>query len=355
MLKFNKGTVIRTALFIFFLAPVVITSCRNSGNTKKEGDAATTVAAIDSSSLLVLDKLIREDPKSPDLFARRSKVHADRKNYTQALTDITIALKMDSLVPDYYISQAEYYIFNGEPNSAKKALNVCMKKFPDNTDVMMKLAEIHLYMKEYGQAKLILKDVLPLNDDLAQIYFIQGMIALETNDTLGAVRNFQVTIDKEPEYYAAYIQAGKIYSNQGNPLAVQYLQSAIDLQPNMYEAHYLLGYFYQEHSELDLALQQYEYISTKIDSTQADPYFNHGYIEMVYRANYAEAAKWFGKAIYWNPSYADAWYNRGFSYELDGQLSKAKSDYQKAMELQPNFPLAIKGLNRIEDGKPIKR
>jgi tetratricopeptide (TPR) repeat protein len=220
---------------------------------------------------------------------------------------------------------------------------------------MLKMAEIHLYMKEYAQAKLMLRQVISINDELAQIYFIQGLIAIETSDTLGAIRNFQVTIDKEPDYYAAYMQAGKIYSNQGDPLAIQYLKSAIDLQPNMYEAHYLLGLFYQEHGFPDEAHQEYEYISSKIDSTLADPYFNRGYIEMVYKANFEEAAKWFGKAIYWKPDYADAWYNRGFSYELDGKLAKAKTDYQKTMELEPNFPLAIKGLNRIEDGKPLKR
>jgi len=356
MLKFNKGAVIRTALFISVLVPLVFASCRNADKKdKKAVNAPTEAAGPDSSNLLVLDKLIRENPKSPALFAKRAALHAGKKNYSQALNDITIALRMDSLKPEYYINQAEYYIFTGEPNSAKKGLNTCLKKFPSNTDALLKLAEIHLYLKEYGQAKLVLKQVLQINDELAQLFFLQGLIALETNDTLGAIRNFQVTIDKEPDYYAAYIQAGKIYSNQGNPLAIQYLKSAVDLQPNMYEAHYLLGYFYQEHGSLDEAHQEYEYIITKIDSTQADPYYNRGYIEMVYKGNYEEAEKWFGKAIYWNPKYANAWYNRGFSYELDGKLAKAKADYQKAMEIEPNFPLAIKGLNRIVDGKPLKR
>lgn len=356
MLKFEKGAVIRTALFFLILVPLALNSCSNAGkNGRKGGDAATTIATPDSSNLPVLDKLIRENPRSPDLFAKRAGFYAEKKNYTQALNDIAIAISLDSIIPGYYISQAGYYIFNGEPNSAKKSLNACLKKFPDNTDVMLKMAEINLYLKEYGQAKLMLKQVLSFNDELAQIYFIQGLIALETGDTLGAIRNFQVTVDKEPDYYAAYIQAGKIYSNQGNTLAIQYLKSAIDLQPYMYEAHYLLAYFYQEHGFLDEAEQEYEYITSRIDSTQADPYYNRGYIELVYKADFKEAAKWFGKAIDWNPDYADAWYNRGFSYELDGKLAQAKADYLKAMEIEPNFPLAIKGLNRIEDGKPIKR
>lgn len=356
MVKFNKGAVIPTALFFFFLILPGVNSCKNKGKADdKQGKAAVTVAAPDSSDLPGLDRLIRENPKNPALFAKRAKLYAGKKNYPQALNDITIALRLDSLNPTYFISQAEYYIFNGEPNSAKKRLAQCLKMYPENVDVMLKMAEIHLYLKEYGQAKLMLQQVMPVNDDLAQIYFIQGLIALETRDTAGAIRNFQVAIDKDPTNYAAFIQAGKIYSGQGNPLAVQYLKSAIELQPRMYEAHYLLGYYYQEHRLLDEAHQEYDYISTRIDSTVADPYFNRGYIEMVYKGNFEEAAKWFGKAIYWNPNYADAWYNRGFSYELIGKLAKARADYQKAMEVQPNFPLAIKGLNRIDDGKPLKR
>lgn len=353
MLKPERRAVVRTALLLLFLLPLAFHSCRNK-NDKKSENGESAAAAADSSDLTVLDRLIRENPRDPALFARRAGYYAGRKNYTQALNDISIALKIDSLKPDYYVSQAEYHIFNGQPNSAKKGLNACLNKFPGNTDVMLKMAEIHLYLKEYGQAKIILRDILPINDELAQIYFIQGLIALETNDTAGAIRNFQMTIDKEPDYYAAYIQSGKIYANQGNPLAIQFLKSAIDLQPNLYEAHYLLGYFYQEHSFLEEAQQEYEFISTRIDSTLPEPYFNRGYIEMIYKGNPEEAAKWFTKAIGQDPKYTDAWYNRGLSYELDGKLAKAKADYQKAMELEPNFPMAIKGLNRIEEGKPLK-
>ena len=347
------GAVVRTALFILMVSPVLFPSCKG-GSGKKSQETAIQPVAADTNSLTAIDKLIRENPKNPDLFAKRAQLFGQQKNYTQALNDISIALSLDSLKPAYFISQAEYYLYIGQPNSAKKGLNTCLKKFPGNTDVMIKLAEIHMYLKEYGQAKMILKDVLPINDDLAQIYFIQGLIALETNDTLGAVKNFQVTIEKEPDFYAAYVQAGKIYASQSNELAIQYLKSAIDLQPDMYEAHYLLGLFYQDHGYLDEAHQEYEFISSKLDSTRPDPYFNRGYIEMVYKKNFKEAADWFSKAIQWNPAYADAWYNRGFSYELDGQLKKAREDYQKAMEIEPNYPLAIKGLNRIEEGKPIK-
>jgi len=354
MPKRNHGTASRTVLLIScLLAPLLISGCGNKKTSPKE-EASQAVSTVDSTNLSALDGLIRENPKNPELFVKRSAIQASRKNYSQALNDITIALTLDSLKPAYYISQAEYFIFSGEPNSAKKGLNACLQKFPGNTDVMLKLAEIHLYMKEYGLSKLILNDVQAINNDLGQTYFLQGLIALENGDSTGAARNFQVAVEKAPDFYPGYIQAGKIYSAKHNDLAIQYLKSAVDLEPNSYEAHYLLGLHYQNNGYYTEAHQEYELISNRIDSTQPYPYYNRGYIEMVYLRNYPMAVHWFTKAIEWKPDYAEAWYNRGFSNELDGKLSKAKDDYRKAMEILPNFPMAIKGLNRIEQGKPVK-
>lgn len=354
MPKCNPGAVGNTALlFCIILATLLSSGCGNKKNAPKE-EPSQASSVVDSTSLSVLDGMIRENPKSPELFAKRSAIQASRKNYSQALNDITIALSLDSLKPAYYISQAEYFIFSGEPNSAKKGLNACLKKFPGNTDVMLKLAEIHLYMKEYGLSKLILNDVQAINNDLGQTFFLQGLIALENGDSTGAARNFQVAVEKDPEFYAGYIQAGRIYSAKHDDLAIQYLKSAIDLEPDSYEAHYLLGMHYQNNGYYTEAHQEYELISSRIDSTQPYPYYNRGYIEMVYLKNYPKAVEWFTKAIERKPDYAEAWYNRGFSYELDGKLSKAKEDYNKAIEVLPNFPMAIKGLNRIEQGKPVK-
>ncbi len=351
MLKADSRAVFRTALVLF--STLILFSFIGCGGKKTK--QSPEPVAVDSTNIGILNQLIRENPKNPELFSKRAKIHAMRKNYSQALDDQTLALSLDSLNPKSYIDQAEYFIMEGQPNSAKKALNACLKKLPDNTDVMLKLAEIHFYLQEYGQAKIILRDVAAINDDLAQIYFIQGMVALETTDTLGAGKNFQMAIDKEPDYYAAYIQAGKIHANQNNDLAIQYYQSAIDLEPVSYEARYLLGLYYQDHGYLDEAHQEYEFIISKIDSTQAPPYYNRGYIEMVYRRDFRKAIEWFTKAIERDPLYAEAWYNRGFSNELDGNLREAREDYNKAMELKPNFPLAIKGLNRIDDKKPLKQ
>ncbi|MFO7616551.1 MAG: tetratricopeptide repeat protein [Bacteroidales bacterium] len=341
----------RTALSLFItLSVIVLAGC----GSKESRTKVEATLPSDSTSISVLNQMIRDNPTNPELFTRRARIYALRKNFAQALNDQTIALSLDSLKPEYYINQAEYFIMEGQPNSAKKALTASLARMPNNTDVMLKLAEVHFYLQEYGLAKIVLRDVATLDNNLAQMYFLQGMISLETIDTVGAIRNFQMAISKEPDFYAAYIQAGKIFSARNDDLAIHYYQSAIDLEPVSYEARYLLGLYYQDHGYLDEAHQQYEFIIQTIDSTQAPPYYNRGYIEMVYRNDFKNAIRWFTLAIEKDPLYADAWYNRGFSHELNGDLKEARADYQQAMELKPNFPLAIKGLNRIDDKKPLR-
>ena len=55
------------------------------------------------------------------------------------------------------------------------------------------------------------------------------------------------------------------------------------------------------------------------------------------------------KTIEINPEYIDAVYNRGFAYELLKDIKNSQMDYNRALELSPNYELAIEGLNRIED------
>jgi tetratricopeptide (TPR) repeat protein len=41
------------------------------------------------------------------------------------------------------------------------------------------------------------------------------------------------------------------------------------------------------------------------------------------------------------------YYNRGFSYELMGKFKMAELDYRKALEILPNYDLAVQGLNEV--------
>jgi tetratricopeptide (TPR) repeat protein len=69
----------------------------------------------------------------------------------------------------------------------------------------------------------------------------------------------------------------------------------------------------------------------------------------VYLKNYDEAVRFFTEAIKVEPRYADAYYNRGFAYELKQKRQAAKADYENALRIQPEHNLAQKGLIRVKN------
>ena len=76
-------------------------------------------------------------------------------------------------------------------------------------------------------------------------------------------------------------------------------------------------------------------------------FYNKGYILLVEYELFDEAADAFQQALNIDPSFVDAVYNLGRTYEAQGLYEEAVVKYRQALELETNYPLAIDGLNRL--------
>lgn len=352
----NRKAVVRAAFLLLTISIILGFSACNSpkSNSESEVAQADTVKTDTVKTIESINAIIRKDPMNSNNFYERSMLYASEEKFGPAITDISVAISLDSLKPEYYVKQAEYFIFNAQPNTAQKVLDKCLNLFPKNTDILLKKAEIHLYLREYGQSQVVLRDVALINNDLAQIYFLEGLIRLENLDTLGAVRNLRVAVDKEPDFYPGYITLARVHAEQDDNLAVEYYRAASDIMPNSYEARYNLAMYFQDHEMIEEAEAEYNYIIENIPLSVANPYYNQGYINMIYRQDFDAAVDWFTMALEKEPRYLEAIYNRGFCYEILGKLKNARDDYKKSLEIKPDYALSIKGLSRIENGQPYK-
>jgi tetratricopeptide (TPR) repeat protein len=356
----NKRKAVLQAAFFLLLTGLILSLSNCNAPKQKEGDESQDTEQTDSinaDTTITIESLtqeIRQNPRNAELYYKRSELYALQEKFGPAVTDIDIAIKLDSLQPDYYVKQAEYFIFNAQPNTALSALEKCLKIFPENTEVLLKKAEIHLFLREYGKAQLVLRDVALINNDLAEIYFLEGLIRLENKDTVGALRSLQVAVEKEPDFYKGYVTLGRVNAQQFNDLAIDYYNAAIDIMPDSYEARYNLALYYQDREMIEEAEEQYNYIIDNISQTIANPYYNMGYINMIYRQDFKAAIEWFTQAIEKEPTYLEAWYNRGFCHEVIGELKAARDDYKKSLEIKSDYALSIKGISRIEQGEPYE-
>ena len=64
----------------------------------------------------------------------------------------------------------------------------------------------------------------------------------------------------------------------------------------------------------------------------------------------AEAVEYFSKAIEQDPHFVKSYNCRGVAYVMLEQYDKAKADFEKALELDPNYDLARDNLRNLEAG-----
>jgi tetratricopeptide (TPR) repeat protein len=322
-----------------------------SCSRQKEKNPNAASAAEDTTAtgkeIAALTEKINGDIKNADLLHARAKLYITKQDFQFALDDMLKATKLDSSKALYYLTLSDIYFATNKTFYAKSALEKSLALDPSNVEANMKLAEIYFIVKKYNDAMLNISEALKKDPSNVKAFFMMGMIYKETGDTAKAISSFQTAIDKDQSNYNAYMQLGILYEAKNNPLALQYFNGALKLKPASEEALYGRGLYYQDHDDLDKAIQDYTTI-VQIDPKNAHAHFNLGYIHYNYLKVYDQAIKHYDDAINANPDYAEAYYNRGLCYEALGNIANAKQDYDKALSLRSGYELALKGLERLK-------
>lgn len=302
----------------------------------------------DSLNIDQLTTNIHENPNDGNLLFVRAKKYFEKRQIDEAIADMNSALMKSDKKPEYYTVLAEYYLQKGQSENSKDILEKGVKSYPKNTDILLKLSQLHFFVKQYKQSLDYLNMAQETDENLPQIYFIRGLVLEESGDTANAIKNFQISTEKNPEYYEAYIILGLRYTDKKDSIAVSYFKNALKIRPNSSEAFYNLALFYQKTGKMNKAVSLYEDIITKTDSTYKYAYYNLGYIHLEYFKEYPKAAYYFSKVVDLDGKYFQAWYNLGLSHESMKDYKKAKSFYKQALVIEPEFDIAFKALKRVD-------
>lgn len=331
----------RFRILFFIVASIFIISCGNKNENNSEKPA-------DSLSIDQLTKSIHESPNDGNLFFIRAKKYYENRQLNEAIADLNSALMKADKKPEHYTLLAEYYLNIGQSENSKDILEKAIKAFPKNTEALLKLSQLHFFVKQYKQALDYLNKVQEIDENISQIYFIRGLVLEESGDTVNAIKNFQISTEKNPNYYEAYIILGLRYTDKKDSLAISYFKNAVKIRPNSAEAVYNMALFYQKTGKMQKAVNLYEEVITKIDSSYKYAYYNLGYIHLTYFKEYPKAAMFFNKAVELDGKYFQAWYNLGLANESMKDYKKAKAYYKQALIIEPEFEIAFKALKRVD-------
>ncbi|OEU55669.1 MAG: hypothetical protein BA871_14120 [Desulfuromonadales bacterium C00003096] len=150
-----------------------------------------------------------------------------------------------------------------------------------------------------------------------------------------------------------YIDQGKAEYNRGNYDAAIYLfNKAVDLNPDNEYLYNDLGLCYVALGDLDLAIPEFSK-AIDLNSDCVEAYYNRGLAYYGQGTSGApDAISDFTKAIELDPGNVDAYYNRGLAYNKQVRggepftpehmefYGKARADFDKVLELDPEYALA---------------
>lgn len=337
----NRKLLHLLGLFLLLL----MASCTSKVKQTKQQNPAQNP---DSLKIDSLSKLIRNDPTQPGFFIERARIYEQINQPDKAIADLLLAVKTDSVTPEPLIHLAELYLSQGKSGKAKEMLEKCIESNPENTDALLKLAEIHFLVQQYNQAVELIAKVSHIDPLLDRPYFLKGLIYKENGDTAKAIENLQISTNRNPENYHAYMELGALYAARNDSVCLDYFRLALKLNQKSIEALYNMGMFYQNNNQPLKAIESYQRIIDEIDPEFENAFYNIGWVNLELLNNYKKAIEYFDKTIELKNNYYQAWHNRGYANEMLGHYQQARSDYRQCLNILPNYPLSIEALNRLD-------
>lgn len=336
----------KIALLLF--VSIVLFSCKPEEGKFIENSQRTDslLKIINSPELAALNKKILDNPGDASLYNERAKIYLQFKQFDEAINDSKRSLRMDTTNVNYYLTEADIFFAANETRNAKDVLENVVKKFPENTDGLLKLGELYYLVKQYENAFVKINQALKVNENLAKAYYLKGSIYKEIGDTAKAVSSLETAIEQDNKHYGAFLDLGLIYAAKKNPLAFEYYDNAININPLSSEAIYAKAKLFQDINQIKDAVLLYNRI-LKNDSLHVFSIYNLGAIEFGINKDPQKAIDYFTKAINVNPKYAEAYFARGACYQELNDKNNALADYSMCLQLKPNYEPAVEGLNSL--------
>ena len=325
----------RIAFFAFFL----IYSC-NSNESKEQ-----------KSEIQILSEKIVQNPIDLELLYARVDYNKSKNNLESALFDLKEIIRLDSLNGLHHYNIAKVYFELSKANNlnpkhpslVRKHLEKAIMMDSQNKEALSLMGELLIAYNKYEDA--IKSFNLSLNIDYNQerSHLLMGYAFKKLDQTDNAIDCFRNAINVNPDFFEAYVQLGQIFHLLSDTTALVYYNNALRLKPSDEMVLYNRALFYQSMLDWNSALSAYADLH-KVSPFHSSGHYNLGFIHMELGL-YDVAANNFSDAIYSNSNFYEAYYARGNCFENLGNILQAESDYNRAIEINPQYVYAMEALD----------
>ena len=227
------------------------------------------------------------------------------------------------------------YKQQGRLDDARKVLDEAAQIPPASVPLLLDLAEVADDQKDYIGALGYLAHAREIEPQNASIHFFWGMVSVQMNLAEEAYRALKKAVSLDPNNaYYNYAMGAVALQREESSEAIPYFQKYCQLKPHDPRGRLALGSAYFASHDDDSAEKVILTVANNAE-TAAGAHYYLGRIANQ-QGNYPEAVAQLEMALKTYSNYADAYAERGLVHLKQKDYADAKSDLQKALEINPD-------------------
>jgi tetratricopeptide (TPR) repeat protein len=314
---------------------------------KSEPVTSDSTPVYTDDGIAQLSQLIMKDSINDKLYYQRGEAYYNLENYDGAIHDLIKAINIDSLQYPYYHLLTDVLLDYYRSKEAVLTMERCVELLPDSRPSLLKLSEVYLILKQYEESSGICNILLSRNQQDPEAYFMLGMNFRAKEDIDRSINAFQTATELNPDLVDAWLILGQLYEEKGDPIAIEYYNSAVNVNPDNIAALHSKAFYLQNNNKLPEAIELYRHIST-IDKYYTDAYLNCGILYLTLDST-ERALEQFDIMARTKLDSPIAYYYRGQAHQELGNLDAAKENYITALNLNPDYTKAKIALSSITE------
>lgn len=323
------------------------------------------------SSLAVLFVLFGCGQSKEELFEQGNQV-SDEGNYRGAIVLFKSALEKDANYLEARIGLADTYLATGSFDKAENEYKKVLHQNPTAKELLLKLAKVHLGQQKPASALLVLDEYHSSMPESSASLTLYGQAHGASGDLASAEIYFKKALQLQPDAIPPRINLAKVYLQHQNVIDARQLLKAIILQDkSTVEAYYLLAGIETRDGQRDAALEVYQSL-VAVQPLELQALYMIGLLQidkgnfkeaqqsvdtllttfkdrpeglrlkgllLYHQGEFTQAVQTFETSIRQQPHLLTYFFMGLSHFNLD-QLELALNNFQKALDLDPDFERA---------------
>jgi tetratricopeptide (TPR) repeat protein len=265
---------------------------------------------------LKFHEALEKDNEMAAAHSALAAVHAEQKNYDEAIAAANRFLEMAPPTPNIYILLYDAYHATGRQEDAEQALAA---------------------LAELGET-----------GDTAVLIYNEGVEALKSGHGEMAMTRFKTALEIDPEFGPAQFAVAKLYLDGGNNAeAAEWAEKLLAREPSHTGALAVRYEAYRVLDDPEKEEEAFQALAAADPAMVARGFYDRG-VDLFNSGDIAGAIEQFERVLQADPDIGKAHYHLGLSYVNTGDSGKAREHLQKFLEMSPDDPDAASATEMIK-------